>query len=536
MVKVMRGGRRVAPPPGPREPHRWRYPYEPFPKQAQAHGVWADELLFGGAAGPGKTDWLLAEVILTLLELGQRLPPTSARPTGVIFRRTFPELARPRGIIQRLIERIPHHVATYNAGEHVWTFRNGAKLLLSHLQYEGDVQDHQGAEYDIIGWDQLEQFTEFQYRFMSQRLRSAGELAERMRELGYRPRMVATANPGGPGHAWVKARWIDPAPSYVVWQPEPTDDEPDPGTRAFVPGKHTDNPALEESYRQRLRNLPPDERRALEEGDWDVFVGQRFKHFRRDIHVVKPEDYPIPLAGVPKAVGVDYGLEAPFVALWGAKVGELIVVYRELDGRGLTPDQQAAAILEAEVPGERRQGRNVPVALDPSTWARQPGHPAPPSEKSGAIPPEGSIARAYYDVGLPVERANNDRIAGAARFSRLLTGIHVGHDPRDGFGVNCSRWCRPGIVIYETCINLIRTLPGLVRAKTRPEDVDTAGEDHWYDAGRYLLALLESLDPPPPGPPGSPPPPKAPRPDREALKGHTTGRTIFGGLRKKQGF
>lgn len=530
MATVMRGGKRLLPPKRNREPKRLRYPYDPFPKQAQAHQAWADELLFGGAAGPGKTDWLIAEVVITLLELGSRLPARSPRPTGVIFRRTFPELARPRGIIHRLIERLPREVATYNAGEHVWTFRNGAKLLLSHLQHEADVQDHQGAEYDVIGWDQVEQFTEYQYRFMSQRLRSAGELAERMAELGYRPRMVATANPGGPGHAWVKARWIDPAPPYVTWRPAPTEDELDPGTRCFIPGRHTDNPALDESYRQRLRNLPPDERRALEEGDWDVFVGQMFKHFRRDIHVVSPEDYPIPLGGVHRAMGVDYGLEAPFVALWGARIGEQVIIYREIDGRGYTPDEQARLVLEAERPGERREGREVPVALDPSTWARQAGVPRPPSEASGAIPPEGSIARAYYDAGLPVEKANNDRIAGAARWSKLLAGVHVGHEAKMGFGDWCSPWCRPGVVIYETCINLIRTLPGLVRDPRRPEDVDTRGDDHWYDAGRYLLALLESYSPIP-GPRDEP---KKPAPDRKAMEGHSSGRSIFGTLGKKK--
>lgn len=513
-----------------RKPKAWTYPYEPFPKQGLAHRTYADEVLFGGAAGPGKTDWLIAEALILALEI-----PGAA--VG-LFRRTLADLERPRSIIPRLLARIPRRVGVYNGNKYQWRFVNGSVLALGYLQHDKDVQNYQGAEFDLIGIDQVEQFEEWQYRFLTSRLRAAGPVAEALEAKGFRPRILNTANPGGPGHAWVKARWIEPAPPGVTWQPEPTEDEPEPGTRVFIPGKHTDNPALDQSYRRRLRNLPPDLRRALEEGDWDVFIGQRFRHFRRDTHVIAPERFRVPLGGVAKGVGVDYGLEAPFVALWGAMMpGDILVVYRELDGSGLTPAQQAQGILKAELPGERRPQRPIPVALDPSTWARQPNAPGLQDAKGHAQPddrpPVGSIAGDYYDAGVPVERANNARVRGWALIDDLLRVRHVGHEDPTIPGnpwTPCSPYCLPRLLIYSTCVNLIRTLPGLVRDKRKPEDVDTHGEDHWGDALRYLASLLIDH---PVLPPGADPGPGGERPDRDAGRRHVTGSSIIGNIRRK---
>lgn len=461
---------------GGRRSGRWRYDYVPTPKQAIAHRAYADELLFGGAAGPGKTDWLLAENIAHCLEL----PGANA----VIFRRTYPELSRPSGIIHRLLTRIPPSVGTYNASDHVWTFRNGSTLLLSHLQRDTDVTAHQGAEYTLVSWDELTQFTEFQYLYLQSRLRVAGDLRDRMEAMGLRPRTIATTNPGGIGHVWVKARFIDPAPAGRPFRPAPTTEEPQPGTRVFIPALLEDNPHVDEGYRRRLERLPEDERRALLLGDWDVFAGQRFGMFQRDTHVIDPEDLRIPLGGVPRALGIDYGMAAPFVALWGAKLpGDVIVVYRETTGVNLSPREQAERILELEARGERRRG--MPAALDPATWARNPRMPKSAPEKAG-LPPRGSIARDYHEAGVPVTPAYNDRLAGAKAVADHLTVRHAGHDD----GEDCGSACGPRLLIYSTCRYLIRTLPALVRDDRNPEDVDTDGDDHAYDALRYLLAQL----------------------------------------------
>lgn len=448
---------------------RWRYPYDPTDLQALAHGLLADELLFGGAAGPGKTEWLVAEHVRLALEV--------AGSASLILRRTYGELNAAGGIAYRLRERLTSDVATYNASEHVWTFRNGSLIVLSHAQHEADVLRHQGAEYQLIGFDELTSFTEWQYRYLGSRLRSAGNLAERMRAAGYRPRRIATTNPGGPGHAWVKERFVDPAPPRTPFRSAPTLDEPNPGVRVFVPGLLSDNPHVSDEYRAQLEQLDEDDRRALLYGDWDVYKGQRFRTFRRSVHVVEPEDMPLPVGGVQRGLGVDYGLDAPFAALWGAKLSDgLVVVYRELYEAGLTPTEQAQAILDAERPGERTALRPMPTWLDPSTWARQPGQPT--AKGSAGSPPPGSIAHDYARAKVPPLRANNDRLRGAALVADKL---------------RVRRDDRPRLLIYSTCTELIRTLPQLPRDKRNPEDVDTKAEDHAYDALRYLLAGLEGM-------------------------------------------
>lgn len=178
-------------------------------------------------------------------------------------------------------------------------------------------------------------------------------------------------------------------------------------------------------------------------------------------------------------MGVDYGMEAPFCALWGAKLPDgLIVIYRELYHPKLTPAEQARLILASELPGERTPLRPVPVALDPSCWARNPNDLTEPDPKTGA-PPPSSIAGTYWREGIPARRANNNRIAGVARFHEKLRTSGDGN---------------PRLIILDNCRNLIRTLPELVSDDKHPEDIDTDGEDHAFDAGKYLLFQLEPMD------------------------------------------
>lgn len=445
------------------------YQFHPEPKQALALalGRWVDELFFGGAAGGGKSRWGRAEAVRMATEVpGSRI---------LLLRRTFPQLNK--DVVPKLRIEMPPDIAMYNKTEKTWYFTNGSVLELGTMENLEDYYNYQSAEYQLIIFEELTQFLEEQYRYLMSRLRASGPVAVRMAELGWRPRMISTGNPGGVGHGWVKQRFVDRGVRAQPFRTPPTDDDPKPGIRCYIPAYLTDNPHIDPDYADKLDMLDPILARALKFGDWNILKGTRFSQFRYDTHVVQPGDIDIPIIGYPRAVGVDYGLSAPFAAMWGCLLpGGTVYVYRELHQAGLTPAQQAAAILAAEQPGERiMPGRQIPVALDPACWARMPSSPVKLPDPNS--PPPQSIAWFYRQaMGGQVLKARNDRIAGWALIDELLR-VQPGS-------------ALPRLLISSECRNLIRTLPALPRSKQNPEDVDTKADDHDADALRYLLMLL----------------------------------------------
>lgn len=238
------------------------------PKQQLATDLAArvDELLYGGAAGGGKSEWLCEYMIAQCEQFaGNRV---------IVFRRVFPSLNRtvlPR-LKQKLFGRARHH-----SQEHTFTFPNGSILEYGTLQYADDVYAYQGTEYGCIAFEEITEFLEEQIDHLSTRLRSTVP--------GVRPHLVATTNPGGVGHRWVKRRWVKPKKEdieegempprpFEVWRPATTEDLPSPPLRAFVPAGLKDNPALlaaDPGYVDRvLRMKNRALRKALSEGDWDA--------------------------------------------------------------------------------------------------------------------------------------------------------------------------------------------------------------------------------------------------------------------------
>lgn len=452
------------------EPVVWKYPYDPTPKQLEFHRAKAKEKMTGGAAGGGKSDCLLAEALQPILRFG--VP-------GLLLRRTTTALGE---LKQRLLVRIPPEIGKWNEQKSTWTFRNGGKLMLGYLEHDNDILRYVGHEFFIICWDELTQFSEWQYRRMFHPLRVAKNHPgyEAIQEAGLEPYYASATNPGGPGHSFVKMRFIDPAPPGVVWRPRPSLEEPNPGTRLFIPSRVSDNPHMPKEYLDNLRSLPPDERRMLLDGDWDVYAGQMFPEFRRDIHVIDPEQLPIPISGVQKAQGIDYGVSNPYVCLWGALMADdQLVIYREIGKTDVLAPDQANAILSAELPGERMPSRMITPYLDPACWQREATSPAAAGPN---VAPINSVAWHYQRAGLKVKRADNRRLIGWQEIKRRLQV-----NPKTG---------KPGILIYSTCTDLIRTLPELPRDKNNPEDVDTKSNDHWADALRYLAMGLYKTPPP----------------------------------------
>lgn len=448
---------------------RIRYDYAPHPgPQAEAHRRVVDELLYGGAAGGGKSRMARATAVLDCL----RIPGLRA----IIFRRSFPDLER--AVINELRNEVPQGIARYNDGKHIWRFHNGSVLELGYLRNRADLMNYQGAEYQLEIFEEGTQFELYQYLYMQSRLRAAGPVRDRMEELGIRPRSIVTANPGGIGHHWVKKRWIDPAPEGVPWRPAPSIRDKHPGTRLYIPARVTDNPSLGEDYVDRLDRLPERTRQALKFGDWDILEGVRFPTFNRNVHVIPAGSINLEAAASVRAVGIDWGGPSPYAAIWAAKLSDgTVVVYREDYQKGLSPWEQGARVRSLETPEEVGPRRPLPAVLDAACWARGDLTPGVDVPEDGT-PPPGSIAYGFEEaLGRTVYKSQKDRIGGWALIDELLR-IH-----EDGM---------PKLFIMDNCRELIRTLPALQSSQRDPNDVSQSPkqEDHAADALRYVLQEL----------------------------------------------
>lgn len=233
------------------------------------------EVLYGGAAGGGKSEALLMAALQYV-----DIPGYAA----LLLRRTYSDLKLPGALLDRAAEWLRPTAARWVASEMSWLFPSGASLTFGHLQDEADKYRYQSAEFHMIGFDELTQFSESQYLFLFSRLR---RLAGSDTPL----RMRAASNPGGIGHDWVKARfipvWSEAERRWIV----PRD--PETGeVRRFVPARLEDNPYLDQaSYLASLARLDPVTRRQYRFGDWDARrAGSYFDRSRLPILDRPPEE------------------------------------------------------------------------------------------------------------------------------------------------------------------------------------------------------------------------------------------------------
>ena len=411
----------------------------------------AEEVLYGGSAGGGKSYALRAWAVNYCMTYpGARV---------VLFRQSYRQLEETH--IIEIQKEVPEAVAKYMASSHDLRFTNGSILHLRHCEKDEDARTYDTAEFDAILFDELTHFTEFQYNYLLSRCRSTKDWWS-----GRRIRSGAT--PLARGHAWVKSRFVDPAgklPEYGVWKGDASEGGL---TRQFIPARAIDNPTLMKynpEYMNQLRALPDEEYRAKALGDWNVFTGQFFRRWRDNLHTVEPFDIPPDWS---KYIFVDYGFNAPYAALWAARVpgSDTLYIYREQYGSGVTLEEQVQAAYESTANGEEKIKA---VVLDPAMF----GKVNVKGDRTDSM--AESWKKKFYNI-CSVIPGNNDRIPG---WSLMRTMIDWAEDP------NGDVISQPRLKVFRTCKNTIRTLPLLKCDEHRPEDIDTDGEDHSADAIRY---------------------------------------------------
>lgn len=370
------------------------------------------EVLFGGAAGGGKSYGQMVDALLFALKY-----PGSKQ---LVLRRTFAELDK--SIIRTSLALFPNSIYSFNSSSHTGKFKNGSCIDFGYCANENDVYQYQSAEYDCIRFDELTHFTEAQYVYLISRVRGANSFPKQIK---------SSTNPGGVGHMWVKARFVDPSPPREAFLGE------DGMRRIFIPSLLDDNAFLMRSdpdYKRRLLALPERERKALLYGDWNIFEGQYFTEFRHSAHVCEPFEIPISWR---RYRTVDYGLDR-LACLWIAISPEgQAYVYREFCESNLPIGDAARAITDRTPKGEDIYATLAP----PDLFSR--------SQETGK-----TKANLFSENGVTFTKTSNDRETGWLSIKELLA----------------DRGSGPRLKIFRSCTELIRCLPALSIDKIRPTD------------------------------------------------------------------
>ena len=327
-------------------------------------------------------------------------------------------------------------------------FANGSIIDFSYCDNEKDIYKYQSAEYDVIRFDELTHFPETMYIYLLSRIRGANSY----------PKMAkSSTNPGGVGHSWVKERFIDVGEPNVMHQVGET-------KRIFIPSKVQDNKFLlasDPDYLKRLKNLSEKDQKILLHGEWDIYDGQYFSEFKREIHVVEPMQIP---SHWKRYISMDYGLDM-LAVLWYARDTEgNAYVYKEIHEPNLIISEAAKKIKQINN-GDKYEYIYAPRDL----WNRR--------QETGK-----SVADIFYENGLQLTKTSVDRVDGWLATKEWLKAVDT-RNLETGEPVKTSR-----LKIFRNCNNLIKNLPQVQIDEKNPSDVATEPHEptHICDALRYF--------------------------------------------------
>lgn len=399
----------------------------------------------GGARGPGKSHAAFAQAAL---DDCQRIPGLK-----VLYLRKIQKNAKEQfEDLRRAV--LSHTKHEFTNG--VLHFDNGSRLFLGHFRNESDIDQYLGIEYDLIVIEELTTLSLLKYRALRD--------SNRTSKPGFRPRIYATFNPGGIGHAWVKALFIVPSRKKTE-----TD------TR-FIFGTVEDNVFNDPDYKKKLEENTGWRLQAYRYGDWDIAAGQYFSNWRHT-EIVK-ENLKI-MPGSTVWCSLDYGFQHPTsVYLLSEYDGKIRFIDEHWMRKGLVSDNARSI--------KGMLDRHSVKLVDLKGFVA--GHDVFAKRGNES---EKTIADEYLDNGIKLTHANIDRINGAAFFLKLLGRPATETDAE----------IAPSVEISDRCTRLIECLPAMQHDPHRPEDVlkvdideDGNGGDDPYDAARYGVMFTKPND------------------------------------------
>jgi hypothetical protein len=514
--------------------------WRPHPgPQTEALLLEEDEICAGGAKGGGKT----ALGIAWLMKGNPHYDPDHQVPCDITYlnHRHYRALVLRKNVIdlgdwidkaRRIYE--PFGGVFRERPSPLFEFRTGAKIVLGHLDDADTYTKYQGQEFQRFLLEEATLVPDLKsYLMVRSCIRSV------------HPEMhcqcLLTCNPGGPGHTWVRDRFIKPKDENGRFIPPNTRiTDPLTGeTRIFLPMKLRDNPALanDPSYVKKLMGLPEAERRAFLDGDWDALSGVYFTEFRPMGPLTgEPEEARHVIAAKPlkpwlnRLIGMDWGYAHDGAAYWGCEADDgRFHIYRELVRSKLGAEAWGVEIALASIEDLKglEQGY-MNLYLSPDAWEKRsdtrtiadqlatgirrvlgPDSVVLTEEESGD---EDLVERMRHQrrYGIMVKRAPNQRIAGAQYirsalrwwpltkvakesfnndlFLRLLRA-----DPtraleyREAFVSQQKEETLPGLLIHDCCPRIVEVLQNLIHSLNNPEDVEKRDGDDPYDGFRYLV-------------------------------------------------
>jgi hypothetical protein len=423
------------------------------------------DVFFGGARGGGKTEAMLGEWIEHALTCR-----SAAR--GVFFRRELPQLEDVINRSQELFTRF----GTWHEQKKTWRFDNGAILKFRPLERDIDAQKYQGHSYTRIYVEEIVNFPNpAPIDKLYACLRSPHNVPCVFR---------CTGNPGGPGHSWVKQRYIDPAPLGYKCLDIPGLEDMDL-KRMFIPSRVEDNKLLLESqprYVDQLKLVGSEDLvRAWLEGDWDVTLGAAFEKLSKKRNMIRRFDVP---KWWTKIMVIDWGTAAPFAVCWFVVNGEdlilsekedwperlipknSIILYREFYGWNGQPNvgcrKESFEVVKDILDIEEARGEKIDFRIgDSAMWSQVDG---------------ASVQQRMYDASegdFYMEQSIKDRESNYQEIRARIAGEE---------GV-------PRFYATEDCTHFWRTMPDLQLDELHPEKgYDTKQEDHIADCVAYVCA------------------------------------------------
>jgi hypothetical protein len=454
-----------------------------YRKQQRALMTEAMEVLYGGAAGSGKSYMMRVMAIILCMEV--------ANIKVFLFRRLYKELYinhvfSPDGFLVMLKPFIDNGDVVFNKSDGVFNFWNGAQIYLCHAQHENDINSYLGAEIHCLLIDEATQFSEKMIRFIRTRVRLGGlTIPDRWR--GLLPKIIYGTNPGGISHAYFKRGFVAHGPGHVYTAPVQ-----DGGmSREFIPARSGDNIVMlrnDPKYSERIMGLGDDRlAQAYLEGNWDLEEGNAFSDlWDTNVHVIESLE-------IPRTWKIDrshdYGYSAPAATIWTVESDGTAGIIN--NKKIVLPRKSLIIISETYFADKDDKGlRLLPFELGQRMHDHESNNglrmrtEAGPADVSIFDKDRGmaSIHDEYVKKGVRFTKA--DKRPGSRERGFVLM--------RQRLKATATRNVEsPWMFVHRQCVHTVSQIPELPIDPENPQDVYSAANDHIYDAIRYRV--LKSL-------------------------------------------